>query len=66
MVLFITSDMRSIWSVISFTDILMNMMMLSLDGEGNEDFYFLVYLCMLSFLLLFLKQRACKKKKEHI
>lgn len=36
----------------------MNIMMLSLDGQGYGDFHFLVYLYMLSFLPL-LKERAC-------
>lgn len=32
--------------------------MVSLDGDCNGNFHFLVYLCMLSFLLLLLKERT--------
>lgn len=42
-----------------YKTILMNIKMQSLGDEGNGDFHFLVYLCMLSFLLLLLK-------KEHV
>lgn len=31
----------------------------SLGGEGNGAFHFLVHLCMLSCLLLLLKETAC-------
>lgn len=40
-----------------YKTMLMNIMMLSLGGEGCGDFHFLVHLCMLSFLLL-LKEKA--------
>lgn len=42
-----------------YKTVLMHITMPSLGGEGFGDFHFLVHLCMLSLLLLLLKEKAC-------